>query len=483
LFPRILPIQIKMKTAFILLLFILITAVAQAQHQEMNEKPGLWKEKETENDSTSLLSAFRRGTVSGHFRYYFMATENKGDLTDYYANAAGGGIKFETSKFKNFQLGVSGFFVFNIGSSNLAKPDPKTNQFNRYEIGLFDIEDPENKSDIDRLEELYIKYHFKKSSITFGKQLLNTPFINLQDGRMRPSEVEGIWVEINQFKKTKIELGYLYGMSPRSTVKWYKVGESIGIYPVGVNEAGSKSGYAANLESNGIILSGITYQYSKNLKFLLWNQFTTNIFNSALLQADYEYSLPNKSKLIVAGQLIRQDPVKDGGNADASKTFFKKESRSYSFGGRVGWKNNRWETTLNYNRITKHGRYLMPREWGRDPFFTFLPRERNEGFGDVHAIVGKVNYKIPKARIVAAVGFGHYQLPEVTNFPLNKYGLPSYSQLNVDVRYKFAGLLKGFETQLLYVYKGKTGNSYNNDKYVINKVDMNLWNLVFNYQF
>ncbi len=472
-----------MKKLFTLIVLSILSLHLFAQHQEVNEKPGLWKEKEMETDSTSLLSAFKRGHASGHLRYFFMATQNKGELTDYHANAVGGGIKFETARLKNFQLGVSGFFVFNVASSNLAVPDASTNQPNRYEIGLFDIEDASNKKDIDRLEEMYIKYHFKNSSLTFGKQLLNTPFINLQDGRMRPSEVEGLWAEINQFKKIKIELGYLYGMSPRSTVKWYKVGESIGIYPVGINDAGTKSGYAGNLESNGIILSGITYQHSKNLKLMLWNQLTTNIFNSSLLQADYEYSLPNKSKLFAGGQLIRQDAVNDGGNADAAKTYFKKGSTSYSFGGRVGWKNNRWETSLNYNRITTHGRYLMPREWGRDPFFTFLPRERNEGLGDVHAIVGKLGYKIPKARIVAAIGFGHFQLPDVTNFALNKYGLPSYNQLNVDVRYKFAGFLKGFETQLLYVYKGKTGNSYNNDKYVINKVEMNLWNLVFNYQF
>lgn len=154
-----------------------------------------------------------------------------------------------------------------------------------------------------------------------------------------------------------------------------------------------------------------------------------------------------------------------------------------SFGGKLGWKNNRWETSLNYNRITAHGRYLMPREWGRDPFFTFLPRERNEGLGDVHAIMGKINYKLPSLKLTASAAFGFYKLPEVTNFALNKYGLPSYNQLNVDIRYQFAGLLKGLETQFLYVYKDKTGNSYDNDKYVINKVDMNLWNLVFNYQF
>ena len=68
---------------------------------------------------------------------------------------------------------------------------------NRYEIGLFDIEDPSNKKDIDRLEELYLKYNFKNATITVGKQLINTPFINLQDGRMRPTVVEGVWTEIN----------------------------------------------------------------------------------------------------------------------------------------------------------------------------------------------------------------------------------------------------------------------------------------------
>ncbi len=472
-----------MKKLFILFVLPLLSLNVFAQHQELNEKPGLWKEKENANDSTSLISAFRRGQVSGHFRYYFMATENKGSLTDYYANAVGGGIRFETAKFKNFQLGVSGFFVFNIGSSDLSVPDEKTNQLNRYEIGLFDIEDPTNKKDIDRLEELFIKYHFKNSTITFGKQLLNTPFINLQDGRMRPTEVEGLWTEINGIKKLKLRLGYLYGISPRSTVKWYKAGESIGIYPVGINEHGIKSGYAGNLDSKGIILAGFTYQHNKNLKLQLWNQYTENIFNSTLLQADYEYPLADKSKLIAAVQMVRQDAVNNGGNEDTAKTYFKKGSKAYTFGGKVGWKNNRWEISLNYNRITAHGRYLMPREWGRDPFFTFLPRERNEGFGDVHAIVAKVNYKVPSLRLTTSAAFGHYKLPEVTNFALNKYGLPSYNQLNIDIRYQFAGFLKGFETQLLYVYKDKTGNTYGNDKYVINKVDMNLWNLVFNYQF
>ena len=354
---------------------------------------------------------------------------------------------------------------------------------NRYEIGLFDIENPLNKKDIDRLEELYIKYTFRNNQLIAGKQLINTPFINLQDGRMRPTEAEGIWADIRSVKKLKIQGGYIYSISPRSTVKWFRVDESIGIYPSGVNENGTRSNYAGNLQSKGILLAGISWQVNSKLAIIGWNQFTENIFNSALLQVDYNLPLKKKSVLFASAQMIRQDAVGKGGNPDPAKAYLQPNAKAMTMGARFGWKNDQWETSLNLNRITAHGRYLMPREWGRDPFFTFLPRERNEGFGDANAIMLKANYKIPKARWSSSIALGYYQLPDVTDYRLNKYGLPSYHQLNIDTRYQFKGLLKGLETQLLFVYKGKSGNSYGNDKYVINKVDMSLWNILFNYQF
>jgi hypothetical protein len=49
-----------------------------------------------------------------------MATNNESGLSDYYANALGGGVKFETAKFHNFQFGVSGY-IHNVGSSDLSR--------------------------------------------------------------------------------------------------------------------------------------------------------------------------------------------------------------------------------------------------------------------------------------------------------------------------------------------------------------------------
>jgi hypothetical protein len=473
-----------MKKILVASIMLLAGGFVYGQHQEMSELPVMCKGKQTEAvDTTSLLSAFKRGSMNGHFRYFFMATDNAKGLTDYYANAAGGGIRFETARFHGFRFAVSGFYIFNMGSSDLQRLDTVTRQPNRYEIALFDVNDPSNKKDLDRLEEFYLKYEHKNGSLTFGRQLLNTPVINLQDGRMRPTGVEGAWLIYNKIKKTKIEGGWLYAVSPRGTTKWYDIGESIGVYPQGVNGDGTKSQYGNNIKSKSIGLIGITTRPSKHLALQAWDVFAENIFNTAMLQADLSVPVKNNNGFFVAAQLIKQHAINNGGNVAAAKTFFEKGGKSTSFGTKAGWKNKSWETSINYTRITEQGRYLMPREWGREPFFTFMPRERNEGFGDLHAMVIKLQYNQPKARFMTSLAGGYFDLPGVKNFRLNKYGLPSYTQINSDTRYSFAGTLKGLEAQLLLVAKLNNGKIDDNLRYQFNKVDMMLYNFVLNYHF
>lgn len=467
-----------------LFLFVVISTSANAQHQEISDKPDIWKgKKNTENiDSTSILNAFKKGHFSGHFRAFLMATNNKGNLTDYYANAIGGGLKFESANFHHVQFGVSGFYIFDIGSSDFSKLDSSTGQANRYELALFEIPNPQNKINIDRLEELYLRYNFKHSTITLGKQLINTPFINLQDGRMRPTEVLGLWTEIKEAKKFKFEGGILTKISPRSTLEYYSIGKSIGIYSTGVNTDGSKSGYKNNLNSKMIALLGITYEKANHLKVQVWNQFVENIFNTSMIQAEYKIPSTKYSSWLFGFQSIFQTAIHDGGNSNASSTYFNKHGKSFAYGAKLAFQQSKMELSLNYNRITSLGRYLMPREWGREPFFTFMPRERNEGLGDVHAFVFRANYKFPKVRVKSNLSLGYYQLPDISNFELNKYGMPSYAQMNVDLRYEFNKLFKGLETQLLIAHKINASNQ-NQPKALFNKVDMTNYNFILNFHF
>lgn len=455
-----------------------------AQHQEPGTRPATWKgSQQPLPDTNSILHAFKAGELSGHFRYFLMATDNQKGIRDFYANAMGGGIRFETARFHGFQLGISGYFVFNLGSSNLAAHNNNGAPGSRYEMGLFDVTDPENRNDIDRLEELFLKYSRRNLSVSLGKQLINTPFINLQDGRMRPTEVAGLMADWQLKHKIRLQTGWLNQISPRSTVAWYKPGESIGIYSAGVNPDGSPSDYAGHLHADGIGLASLWLQVNQKWSLQLHELVVPSIFNSLLVQSNFQMPLSDSSVWNLGLQYIRQDALKDGGNADPSKTYFKKNGSSQVLGIRVQRKFRNWTTQINYTRISNAGRYLMPREWGREPFFTFLPRERNEGLGDLHAWMARADYQWPQARLHFSGALGYYDLPDVKNYRLNKYGFPSYLQYNLELKHELSGWLQGADLQLLYAHKINKGETYQDDLFVANKVNMGSWNMVLNFHF
>lgn len=458
---------------------LLLLSNVTAQHQELNEAPKLWGKSKKEMDTTNLLYRFQMGTMHGHLRSFLSSTLNKNSTVEY-AQAVGGGIQFISKPLYHLHLGVSGFFVYDAFSSDLSKPHPLSNSLNRYELGLFDVTDPSNKTDIDRLEELYLQYQKENLTITLGKQLLNTPFINLQDGRMRPTEVQGLWAQY-QHQRKKFYAGWINRFSPRGTVEWYKTGASIGIYSVGVNLDGSKSGYKNELESAGVALTGAELSITKNHQLQIWNQYVENIFNSSLIQID---KIPTeKSPYYYGIQLIGQTVVKNGGNEVLEKTYFNPKQTSIVYGARLGKKEGDWDHSINFTRITKQGRYLMPREWGRDPFYTFLLGERNEGMGDLDAYVLKSKYNSPKVPFTLNLGIGYYDLPDIKNYAMNKYSFPAYMQYNIDARYAFSRFWKGWEVQMIYFYKDAVGNTYDQPKYYINKVDMGHFSFILNFHF
>ncbi len=447
--------------------FIIMSLSAGAQ--EKFPGASLYHAKDTLNEN--------KGKLSGLARYFFMSTQNSGSLTDYSAHAAGLRLHYESKKIYGFSVGAGASFTARIHSSNLDHVDSATGQKSRYEIGLFDMTDPSKKT-MTRLDELYLKYHLNNGFIRAGRQYLNTPFINTQDGRMNMTATEGLWTEL-RFPKTKLEAGFLTGLSPRSTNSWYTIGHSIGLYPQGYNPDGTRPDLVNNLSSKGILLVGFTHQLRPEWKITIWNQFVENIFNSSMLQIEGGKKWKN-NKLSGAVQYTRQQKINNGGNDDYSKTYFH-DASSNVISAFAGLQALHWETSLNYTHIFG-SRYLMPREWGRDPFFTFLPRERNEGFAEVNAYVLKTSISpFKQFKFLAAVGY--FDLPSVKDCSSNKYGMPSYTQLNLELRYAFPKSFGSPDLAFLYVHKSRQGDIFQNQSYVINKVNMSLYNLIFNYKF
>jgi hypothetical protein len=308
---------------------------------------------------------------------------------------------------------------------------------------------------------------------------LNTPFINEQDGRMSPTQGQGLWIEINEIKKLKVEMGWITHISPRSTTQWYKVRNSIGLYPSGVNPGGEHSDYAGNISSKGVGLLGVNYE-SHSLSLSIWNMWMENISNTTLIKVEDGFNA-GSTQFYGGAQLIHQQALANGGNQDPEKAYMYPGTSTTAVSVRTGLRRNRIDVNINATIIAGKGRYSLPREWGRDPFYTFLPRERNEGSGDVKAIAINLVYEIPTFHLNLFLGAGHYMLPQVENHALNKYAMPSYNQLNVAAKYSFTGFLKGANIKALYVYK--QGNDYGDAVNQLNKVNMSNINVIFNYYF
>jgi hypothetical protein len=219
------------------------------------------------------------------------------------------------------------------------------------------------------------------------------------------------------------------------------------------------------------------------LKLTSYNMFVENVFNSLLVQADVDYKIKSSLSSFVGGfQYIRQDRIKNGGNEDLTKSYMQ-EARSNAFSFRTGWKNKNFIASLNYTHVTDHGRHLAPREWGRESLYTFIPRERTEGFGGAHAALAKLQYKTNNKKIEGYIGAGYYKMPDVKNFRLNKYGLPSYFHINVYFDYHFDKFLEGLDFQVLLTTKLNNGDYHNDISYLFNQSDLFHTTVRLNYHF
>lgn len=63
-------------------------------------------------------------------------------------------------------------------------------------------------------------------------------------------------------------------------MKWFGIGESIGVYPSGVNTDGSKAGYPGNIDAGSLIQVGIHHEISKNTTLHAWNLVVPKVFNA-----------------------------------------------------------------------------------------------------------------------------------------------------------------------------------------------------------
>lgn len=434
---------------------------------------------QTAPDTFSLHRLLADGTLSVHVRQFSMFTNNAPGLSDYFAIAAGASMSYRTRPWRGFQASFGGEFVTDIASSDFSRPDPSTGAFDRYNIGLYEVLELNHKTSLARVSTLNLRYYpNNRLQVVWGKQSINTPLVNPQDGRMNISIFEGLYAYLRPISWLNAQGGVLWAASPRSTNRWFDIPGSLGIYSNGRRPDGQPYDYRGKIPAKQLYMAQVgTERFGKTNLYLYSLPEVMNVF---WVQSEHGWAVGAdtlQAGLILLGQsAARTSP-------EFADIYVPKDLRTGALSVMLAWQSGPLRLQAAYTQIADAGQFIWPREWGRETFYTFMPRERVEGSSNVRACNLRAHWTTPSRRWAITVGAGHYQLPDPNDYARNKYGMPSYNHYLIGGRYAFGGVWQGLEAQWVLVYKQNQGNLFDNPRYRINKVDMGNYNLIFNYRF
>lgn len=437
----------------IVLIGFVFTTVLQAQNHKHGEDPSLHLAKPVEVHN--LREFMGEGRAHGFVRYNFMSTWHPKFDHHYFANAIGGNLGYYTPSYKGVSFGVSGVFVHNLYGSEVGHGHDErwAGRLTPFELELFDLQHPDETNDLDRLEELFVRYQYKDFFIKIGKMDVETPLINKQDTRMKPYVIRGVWAETMLKQNTRIAAAWFDKASPRSTTHWFSMKDAVGIYWQGYDVNGDTAAYNGQLNTSGIGLFGFESTLA-GTEVRLWNYWFHNVSNTTFFQAEKSFDMTSKSALQVGVQWAHQEALNHGGNEVVAHSYHVEGEKSNVVSGRVKVKRSRWSYSGNYTWFSDEGRFLFPQELGREQFYTFMPRARHEGMGNVHAASLKTCWH-PKfdRHMTATFMLGRNWLPDWNDYALNKYERQSYDHFAVDFKYEFEGFFKGLTVDLFYIYQ------------------------------
>jgi hypothetical protein len=414
---------------------------------------------QVQENKPALYDSFVEGEFHGEVRNFFMNTINEDELSDYYTNATGVALRLETKPFYGISLGVHFRSVFRTFGGSLSKEDPVVGAAAKWEYELYDLLNKGNYKDINKVQELYVKYQFQNSYINLGRfETEYTPLLNNSDGRMGPFAHQGVWLHHDWNSDSTLDFGLINAISPRSTTDWFSLNQGIGLFSNGFLPNGEVATYRNKTNSEGLGL--IKYMYSKpNLNIKVYDIYIHNVLNTLWLEADYSI---NRWRLGV--QYALQHGAKAQRDVPLQNQYIRNGENGQVLSTELSWSPQNWTFSFAYSHLFDTGRFLFPKELGRDRFYTSIPRSRMEGLGNAHATVLKVQKVFPQSGLNLVLEFQSIQGLELNEFTLNKYNKDETLQVNTIINYDANHLLDGLSFEGLLVYRY---NKNNTDKEVI----------------
>jgi len=247
------------------------------------------------------------------------------------------------------------------------------------------------------LGEAYIKYCFcntglTNTTITAGRQKLNTPLAAADDARMLPNLFEAIVIANTDIKDTTIigahvtketvgTFGNVYGAPSQLSLQsgyglGYKLGTSGNFASMGEIALGE------GVNTDGVTAVAAIYSGIAGLKLQAWDYMAHDILNAVYLQGDYGWNclLNDAVKMKASAQYINQSDIGDSLAGDVDSSYMAAKVGA-SFAGLSAYV--AFSTTDSAEGTVTNGGILTP--WGGMPAFTQGMVTRHQFFADTDA--------------------------------------------------------------------------------------------------
>ncbi len=382
--------------------------------------------------TNALVDWFSRGSFGGLWRTQAMGTFHQAPLSDNWASGTAFRLHYHTAEFRGWYVSVVGQFGYALASSDLSGVDELTGQRARFELHMFDIEDPTNRKDFDRLENLTLTKRFEHGEIVGGRFSFDSPFVNEQDTRLKANAFSGFTGHYSIGKKHNHDFigAYIYGISPRGTIKWFNLGASLGLLDNGLRPDGAEADYHGHLSTPGMFIAGWSHE-TDHFSSEAWHYHTDGIFSHSFARATQDFGKAKDWNIGVEG--LYQQKLGNGGSETYENRYYYNDQPAILLGGRLRHERAKVGFELAGLSAVGEGTYLFPREWGRERFFTSVPRARVEGLGKFTEISAQFDTKI-RENVLMLLTLAYLDVPSLENPLHNKYSLVDHYLLNGELQ-------------------------------------------------
>ena len=254
-------------------------------------------------------------------------------------------IGVATNPINGLSLAVRGYYMFNIGSNDYYERTPFSDT---------------NGTDFILIGEAFLKYQAKRTIFKYGRQIINTPYMNQNDIGMIPNLYNGALLVNKDIRNTTIAIAY--------------IDQHAGLNATQIDNFNSLVVDSNQSSGTGTVF-GVLFNGVVNTKMQLWYYLMDRY--AELLYFDAIVDLRNFT--LGFQQSTQSDKnFRDTNGADGS-----------IFGFYVDYHNNIYKIKSAFNSVSGNG---VMQGYGKSPFFTTLTYQSIADYTDNTAYMFGIEY-------------------------------------------------------------------------------------------